>query len=88
MPLPRRSAVFRLCNARSPDDVELKSIVKFYQSQLARFRDPDRKSALDPIAVAVNDPKLAPENMDLPELAAWTTVARAVLNLDETITKE
>src|SRR5205814_1791489 len=33
----------------------------------------------------------APEDkspMDLPELAAWTTVCRAVLNLDETVTKE
>jgi hypothetical protein len=84
----RAAEVFRLCNARPPDDVELKSIVNFYQAQLARFRDPDKKSGLDAAAVAVNDPKLAPKNVDLPELAAWTTVARAVLNLDETITKE
>ena len=29
-----------------------------------------------------------PANTDLNELAAWTTVARALLNLDEAITKE
>src|SRR2546423_13803595 len=84
----RAAEVFGLCNARPPDDAELKSIVNFYQALLARFRDPDKKTGLDPAAVALNDPKLAPKNVDLPELAAWTTVARAVLNLDETITKE
>jgi hypothetical protein len=84
----RAAEVFRLCNARSPDDVELKSIVSFYQAQLARFRDKDKKTGLDAAAVAANDSKMAPKNVDLPELAAWTTVARAVLNLDETVTKE
>ena len=29
-----------------------------------------------------------PENVDLTQLAAWTTVSRVVLNLDETITRE
>jgi hypothetical protein len=30
----------------------------------------------------------AGDTRNLPELAAWTTVARALLNLDETISKE
>ena len=73
--------------ARRPDDVELKAIVDFYESQLKRFRDAGDKS-VDAAAVALPDPKQVPSGMDLPELAAWTTVARSILNLDETVTKE
>jgi hypothetical protein len=29
-----------------------------------------------------------PEGVSAPQLAAWTAVARVLLNLDETITKE
>jgi len=83
-PKARAAEVFKLCVARPPDDIERKSIVDFYQKQLERFRS----KSLDPVAIAVNDPKRVPAGMDMPELAAWTTVARAVLNLDETITKE
>ena len=36
---------------------------------------------------AANPPKL-PEGATPTQLAAWTTVARVLLNLDETITKE
>ena len=38
------------------------------------------------VALAGNANK--PQNVDVPELAAWTTVARSILNLDETVTKE
>ena len=48
----------------------------------------DKKSALDPAAIALAQPKAAPANIDVSELAAWTTVARSILNLDETVTKE
>jgi mono/diheme cytochrome c family protein/uncharacterized membrane protein len=80
----RAAQVFRLCVARRPNDAELKALVDFYQSQLTRFQE----KKLDPAAVALADPKRKPGDMDLPQLAAWTTVARSVLNLDETVTKE
>jgi hypothetical protein len=38
--------------------------------------------------VAAVDPKNPPTDMDVNELAAWTTVSRAILNLDETVTRE
>jgi hypothetical protein len=63
----------------------MQSIVDFYEAQLKRFKE-DKK--LDPAAVALADPKNKPAGMDVDELAAWTTVARSMLNLDETVTKE
>jgi len=81
----RAAEVFRLCVARRPDPTELKSIVDFYEAQLKRFQA-DKK--LDPAAVALADPKNEPRGTKVDELAAWTTVARSMLNLDETVTKE
>ena len=83
-PVARATAVFRLCVARAPDKTELQDICKFYTAQLNRFSE---KSA-DPASVALANPAMKPENENLPELAAWTTVARSILNLDETMTKE
>jgi uncharacterized membrane protein len=80
----RARYAFRLCVARSPEPSELSRLLSFYQAQLARFHD---RSA-DPAAVALADPKQPPEGMDVAELAAWTTVSRSILNLDETCTKE
>ena len=40
-----------------------------------------------PAQIALADPAKPPKDMDLPELAAWTTVSRVMLNLDETLNK-
>ncbi|MEO6435740.1 MAG: DUF1553 domain-containing protein, partial [Tepidisphaeraceae bacterium] len=85
-PTARAAEVFRLCVARKPDATELRKIVEFYQAQLKRFRE---DKSVDAAAVALASPgQKPPVDCDLPELAAWTTVARSVLNLDETVTKE
>jgi hypothetical protein len=76
--------IFRLCVARTPDATELTKLRAFYDAQLKRFRT---KQA-DPAPVALRDPKNVPSGMDVPEVAAWTMVARTVMNLDETVTKE
>jgi hypothetical protein len=52
-------------------------LVKFYEVQKQRFVNKE----LDAAAVA------GPGSGDVVERATWTAVARAVLNLDETITK-
>jgi hypothetical protein len=83
-PEARIRQIFRLCVARAPDPSELTRIKAFYETQVKRFRD---KQA-DPAPVALRDPKVIPSGMDLPEVAAWTMVARTVMNLDETVTKE
>ena len=75
---------FRLCVARLPDEKELGQIMAFYGEHLARFREHLAMAK----QVAVSDSVQPPADVDVGQLAAWTTVARALLNLDETITKE
>lgn len=80
----RARHAFRLCLSRLPREEEVAMLTRYFQEQRERFRlgeaDPARVAGLD--ATAANATK------NLPELAAWTTVARALLNLDETISKE
>ena len=59
----------------APD--ELAMLVRFYKAQRTRFAS----KALDPAAVA------GAGEGDVGERAAWTTLARSLLNLDEVITK-
>jgi len=74
---------FRLCLTRPPRDGEVRALAAFHDRQLARFR----AGEADPVKVAGLDASAA-GSPDTAELAAWTTIARALLNLDETITKE
>jgi hypothetical protein len=80
----RLSFAFRLCTGRMPDVFELERLLKLLHEQQQQFAG---KTAA---AVYVTSPDLnkLPEEMDLHQLAPWTMVARALLNLDETITKE
>jgi hypothetical protein len=73
----RVAFLFRLCLARSPTADEVTRVAKFYETQQARFvTDPERADAV------------AGPGPDAAERAAWTATARAVLNLDEFVTKE
>jgi hypothetical protein len=83
-PIGRARLAFRLCVSRQPEPKELGQILNFYDAQLKRFQAKDA----DPAQVALPDPSKPPKEMDLPELAAWTTVSRVMLNLDETVTRE
>ena len=75
----RARLAFRLCVGRIPDHDEVASIVDFQARQLERLRGGD----LDPKAI-----NGAESQGDAAELASWSTVARALINLDETITRE
>jgi hypothetical protein len=79
----RASLAFRLCVSRLPDQQESEQVVAFYRQQLAHFRG----DAGDAKKVAVSEAVPAPKDTDLAQLAAWTTVSRSLLNLDETITR-
>jgi hypothetical protein len=80
----RISFAFRRATARMPSAKEARVLRGLFQQQLAHYRG-DKKAALDLLAVGESkwDAKL-----DASELAAWTMVASAIMNLDETITKE
>jgi hypothetical protein len=73
---------FRLATGREPVAEEVKVLAKTYEDELAQFRS-EQASAAKLISVGENKPT----DVDAVELAAWTTVASTILNLDETVTK-
>jgi hypothetical protein len=75
---------FRLATARKPSGKENGVLRDLLKARLNEYRK-DRGSALKLLGVGEfpRDARLDPS-----ELAAWTTVASAILNLDETITKQ
>jgi hypothetical protein len=80
----RLAFAFRMATARKPTARELAVLRELLAQQRANYRQ-DAKTAesLLRIGESPQDAKL-----DATELAAWTMVASAILNLDETITKE
>ncbi len=77
----RATYAFRLAAARTPAPGEVSRILASYAEQLARFRG-------DPAAARSVVADYAVTGFDAAEQAAWTLVANAILNLDETLTKE
>jgi hypothetical protein len=74
----RVESLFRRCLARAPESDERADLVRYYESQKPRFVNRE-----------LNAEKIAgPGEGDVNERAVWTVLARAVLNLDEFITKE
>ena len=83
----RVAYAFRLCVGRAPTDAEAKVVLAMQAKQVERFSDPKA----DPWAVAVkstDDAKRLPNTATPAQLAAWVAVARVMLNLDETMSKE
>jgi hypothetical protein len=78
---------FRRCVARGPSEPETATLLDLLQRQTQRFTRPGAA----PWDLAANDPAKPPRlpaGASPPQLAAWTAVARVLLNLDETITKD
>lgn len=82
----RLEYVFRRCVARRPQAAESAQLLSLLKKQITRLSE----GRLDAWGLAGYDPgKTAlPANATPVQLAAWTTVSRVLLNLDETITKE
>jgi hypothetical protein len=72
---------FELCIARPPTDGEVKTLRRLFETQL----DASRKDPTAPEKLLRDAPKL--DGISAPEFAAWYSIASALLNLDETITK-
>ena len=79
----RATYAFRLGTGRAPNERELTSLVKFYDEQFRYFED----RTTDALQVGLASTNFPP-NVNLHKVAAWAMVSRAILNLDETITKE
>ena len=79
----RIKLAFRLTTGRTPMSREIEILRGAYDKQLVRFRaDPAAANRLLGVGEAVRD-----SQVDAGELAAWSMVASAFLNLDETVTK-
>ncbi len=73
----------RLTLARTPNSDELQELRDYYKSELAYFQN-DQEAARALLAVGHSS---RIEELDVVEHAAYTSVARLLLNLDETLTK-
>ena len=80
----RANYAFRLATGRAPTDRELKSLLDFWREQYRLLED----NTAAAVNIAVPDLRAIPPDINLHKAAAWTMVSRAILNLDETITKE
>ena len=80
-PESKIQTIFRRCLTRPPSEPEVQKLTRFYQNQLNRFAAGDLKAA-DFLKTA------QASNESSNEQAAWTALARVLLNLDETITKQ
>ncbi|QEG20508.1 PSD1 and planctomycete cytochrome C domain-containing protein [Mariniblastus fucicola] len=68
---------------RKPLDGEIDLLVKLYENQQERFAD----AKADATALLAVGESSVPDGIDVRELAAWTQVARAMLNAYETISR-
>jgi Protein of unknown function (DUF1553) len=83
-PAQRASLAFELATDRKPDKAEIAVLTNLAKQEMTTYsRDRKKAESLLKNGETPPDPKL-----DKTELAAWTTVTSAILNLDETITKE
>jgi hypothetical protein len=83
----RLSYAFRRCLARRPAADETEPLLALLQRETKRFAT----GAVNPWDLAVGKPEEAlrlPPDATPAQLAGWTVLARVLLNLDETITKE
>jgi hypothetical protein len=80
----RLSWAFRRAVSRAPTAPELKLLVELQSKHLEQYKA-DPKAAEQMLAVGQAP---APKDVDPAELASWTSVARTILNLHETITRE
>ena len=80
----RATYAFELCTGRKPAPEDLSLMLKFWQEQYDYFEN----NTAGAVEVALPDPKQLPPDLNLHKVAAWAMLSRAILNLDETITKE
>ncbi|MFN0053724.1 MAG: PSD1 and planctomycete cytochrome C domain-containing protein [Planctomycetales bacterium] len=78
---PRLKYAFQTCLSRAPSDAESQRLDKLLKQQRAEF-------AAHPQDAEQLTPPLIPVAANVQEFAAWTAVARVLLNLDEFITRE
>ena len=80
----KAARLFELATLRTPAPEELDELVGVYRDRVDYFADhPEQAAALVTLGASPAD-----DSSDPIELAAWSMVANAVLNLDEVVSKE
>jgi hypothetical protein len=74
---------WRTALSRSPDEREVSALTRLYQASRKHYAE-NTEAARQLVRTGL---ALSPSSLDAIELAAWTSVARAILNLNETITR-
>lgn len=82
-PGKRLQFIFRQTLSRNPTSAEAETLLKIAEGHRQQYAD-DEQAAQELVSVGL---KPIAEGTELADLAAWTSVARAVLNLHETITR-
>ena len=86
-PDERLTYAFRLCVSRKPNEQEMAELRSLLDKENQRYSD-GRRNPWELVADDPGNPPQLPKNTSPAQAAAWTVVSRAILNLDETITKE
>ena len=79
----RVANLFRCCTGHAPAPSDLERILQTLEAFRQRYRKAPEDAAK---LIEVGDAPV-PKDTDAPELAAWTLIANAALNLSETITQ-
>jgi hypothetical protein len=79
----RITLAFRMCLCRAPSEKELAVLAKLYDDAKAKYSK-DAKKATELATVPIGP---LPKGAEAADLAAWTTVANVLLNLDEMFMK-
>jgi hypothetical protein len=80
----RLAFAFRQVTQRTPDNFEAKALLKLLEKNRTAYKA-DAKAAGELLKIGLAP---LPKDVDAAELAAWTAVGRALLNLSETLTRE
>lgn len=80
----RAKYAFRLAVGRRPTNDEVRDLVRLALKERRHFHGDTARAVL----VAAPDPANPPPGVDLHRVAPWAMVARVLLNMDETITRE
>jgi hypothetical protein len=81
--VPRLRRLYQLALSRSPNAKEIESLFSLYQSDFERFTNAPESASM---FLTIGQAK-AQTSIDDATLAAWSSIARAVLNTNEFITR-
>ncbi len=78
------SYMFHMATSRKPNDGEVASLKQYFDEELERYNETPEDAER---FLSVGNYQMKPDEENAPRLAAFASVASAIINLDETITR-